>query len=254
MRPSGRTIPLSLPRRWIGDLAAFSRNVPTVAGEKILRVKALAGARRRVPMPPSWGSLVTKAFGIVSARIPELRRSYLSFPFPRLYEHPVSVAAIVVNRDFHGEPAVFLGLMQAPESLSLREIESRLRQFRESPFEQIGCYRRLIRTTRLPRPVRRLLWWYGLCVAGKERSCTFGTFAVNSLPSKRGRLTHFLNPITSMLYYGSSGTADELSVQMPFDHRVIDGITSIRALSELQRVLNGEMVEEVAGAWSNPGS
>jgi hypothetical protein len=254
MKPAGRTIPLSLPRRWVGDLAAFSQNVPTVAGEKILRVKALAAARRGVPRPPSWGSLVTKAFGIVSARTPELRRSYLSFPFPRLYEHPSSVAAIVANREFHGEPAVFLGLMQVPESLSLREIEARLRQLRESPFDQIGSYRRLIRTTRLPRPVRRLLWWYGLCVAGKEKSRTFGTFAVNSLPSKSVRLTHFLNPITSMLYYGSSGTAGELAMQMAFDHRVFDGVTAVRALSELQGVLNGEMVAEVAGAWGNPGA
>ena len=244
----GRTIPLSLPRRWVGDLLAFSQRVPTVAGEKILRLRPLMEARRSANYRPSWCALVTKSFGIVSSRIPELRRSYLGFPYPRLYEHAVSVAAIAVNREFQGEPAVFMGLMQAPENRSLREIDAHLVELTKGPHGEIGCYRRLIRTTRLPRPIRRLLWWYGLCVDGKQKSCIFGTFSVNSTASMRFQVRQFVTPITSTLYYSSVGANGDMPVQMAIDHRVFDGVTVGRAFAELEKVLTKDMVAEISGA------
>jgi hypothetical protein len=244
-KPAGRTIPLSLPRRWIGDLVAFSRRVPTVAVERTLHVPDLVKARRNAAQPPGWCPLVTRAFGLVSARQPELRRSYLEFPFPRLYEHPFSVASLVINREFQGEPAVFPGLMQAPETLSLREIEARLKHFTTGPMEEIGCYRRLIRTTKLPRPLRRFLWWYGLCTTGKQKSALFGTFSVNSVASMRMEVSQFLTPITTSLYFDLPG-AGKLKVHLAVDHRVFDGIIMSRALGQLERVLNTEMAEEVA--------
>jgi len=244
-KPSGRTIPLSLPRRWIGDLVAFSQKVPTVAVERTLRVKALTDARGSVSNPPGWCAIFTKSFGIVSARFPELRRSYLNFPFARLYEHPQSVAALVVGRDFQGEDAVFLGLMQAPETLSLPEIQRRVRQLKESPIKEMGSYRRLIRTTKFPWPIRRMLWWYGLCVSGKQKSTNFGTYSVNSVRTMGIRMIQFLVPITSTLYYSSPGADGELNIQMAFDHRVFDALTAGRALAELEKVLNNEMVAEI---------
>jgi len=244
-KPSGRTIPLSLPRRWVGDFVAFSQNIPTVAVGKTLKVKALFDARLKCSNPPAWCSLITKSFGIASARLPELRRTYLTFPGPHLYEHPESVAAIVVSREYLGEPAVFMGLMQAPEELALAEIQTRLRKLKEGPFAEIGSYRRLIRTTRLPRPLRRLLWWYGLCALGKQKSTNFGTFSVSSVRSSGITVLQFLSPITTALYYDSPDPAGELKVQMAFDHRVFDGETAGRALDKLEKVLNNEMVAEI---------
>lgn len=245
-KPSGRTLPLSLPRRWIGDLVAFSRRVPTVAFERTLRVPDLIEARRNAADPPGWCPLVTRAFGLVSSRQPELRRSYLEFPFPRLYEHPFSVAAIAINREFQGEPAVFPGLMQAPENLSLREIEARVKQFTSGPIEELGCYRRLIRTTKLPRPLRRLLWWYGLCTTGKQKSAIFGTFSVNSVASLRMEVTQYLTPITTAIYYDLPRSG-KLKVRLAIDHRVFDGAIMSRALGQFEKVLNTEMAAEVAG-------
>jgi len=247
-KPSGRTIPLSLPRRWVGDLVAFSQKVPAVAVERTLRVTALTYARGRVSNPPGWCAIFTKSFGIVSARIPELRRSYLNFPSARLYEHPQSVAAIVVGRDLHDEDAVFLGLMQAPENLSLPEIQGRVRQLKESPIEEIGSYRRIIRTTKLPWPMRRFLWWYGLCVSGKQKSINFGTYSVNSVRTMGIRVIQFISPGTTAIYYDSPDPSGALNVQMAFDHRVFDGTTAGRALAELEKVLNNEIVAEITGS------
>jgi len=244
-KPSGHTIPLSLPRRWIGDLAAFSRNVPIVAVEKSLNVKALVEARRPMTEAPGWCALITRAFGLVSARQPELRRTYLTFPSPRLYEHPQSVAAIVVGRDFSGEAAVFLGLIQGPENIPLPGLQARVRQLRDAPVTEIGSYRRLIRTTKFPRPMRRLLWWYGLCASGKQKSNIFGTFSVNSVRTMGIRVIQFISPGTTAIYYDSPDPSGALNVQMAFDHRVFDGTTAGRALAELENVLNGEMVREI---------
>ena len=41
--------------------------------------------------------MFARAFALVAARRPELRRSYLKFPWPHLYEHPVSVAGIITE-------------------------------------------------------------------------------------------------------------------------------------------------------------
>jgi hypothetical protein len=244
-KASGRTLPLSLPRRWVGDLVAFAQKVPTVMAERTLNVNALAAARLQVANPPSWCALITKAFGLVSARMPEFRLSFLGFPYPRLYEHPCSVAAIAINRRYGDESAVFLGLMQAPETLPLQEVNRRVRHFVESPVEEIGCYRRLIRTAKLPLPLRRILWWYGLNGRGKIRSKTFGTFCVNSVGSFDLRITQCLTPITTMIYYRSPGPRGELAIQAAFDHRVFDAIIIHLGLTELEKFLNNEMVVEV---------
>lgn len=249
MNPArGRTIPLSLPRRWVGDLVAFGQRVPTVAGERTIRLGPLVEARRLADYRPSWCALITKSFGIASSRLPELRRSHLEFPYARLYEHPTSVAAIAINRQFEGEPAVFPGLMQAPEIRTLREIDAHIVQLSKAPIHEVGCYRRLIRVTRLPLPVRRFLWWYGLCADGLLKSRIFGTFSVNTTASMRFKVRQFLTPITSALYYSAVNKEGEIIIQLAFDHRVFDGSTAGRAYRELEKILNTEMVAELSNS------
>ena len=54
---------------------------------------------------PSWCAIFTKAYAVVAARYPELRRAYLKFPFPRLYEHlnPMPYAKAVEMEVFLAE-------------------------------------------------------------------------------------------------------------------------------------------------------
>ncbi len=229
------------------DILAFSQEVPTVAVERILNIQTLATARKRLASPPRWCALIMKSFGLASQRIPELRRSYLGFPSSRLYEHPTSIASLVIQRDFFGEPAILPGLIQAPESLSLSELESKIQQLNSLPFHEIGCYRRLIRTTKLPRPLRRLLWWYGLSVSGRIKSKTFGTFSCNSVAKMQIQMRQFVSPITSSIYYDPRTTLGEITVQLAIDHRVFEAEVAGRALGELESLLNLEMVGEVLG-------
>lgn len=240
----GRCLPLSLPRRWMADTLHFSNSVPIVAAERTFRIQALVDARREAPQPPSWNALVIKAIGIVSVRLPALRLAYMPYPWPRLYEAPYSVASVVFDRAFSGEPATFMAPLSKPENRTLADIQSTVEAWKLDPIENHGPLRRLVRTARPPLPLRRLIWSIGLYGSGIERARHFGTFGVNSIAGLRGRMLMFKIPITSAFYYGavSKGT---LPIQMAFDHRVFDGVTAGRVGGLLEDVFNNELVDEV---------
>lgn len=251
-KPRGRSLPLSLPRRWMGDALAFADRVPIVAAERTIRVQSLAAARRRAAAPPSWNALVIKAVAIVSQRVPELRRAYLPYPWPRLYEAPHSVATVVFDRDFAGEPATFMCPLSAPEDLTLDHIHATVQAWKTDPIEAHSALRRIVRCARPPRPVRRMIWAAGLYWSGIERARHFGTFGVNSIAGLRGRMLMFKVPITSAFYYGAvaGGT---LPVQIAFDHRVFDGVVAGRVGGLLEEVLNDVLPAEVLRGTAGHG-
>src|SRR5438105_801993 len=124
-QPPGRNLRLSLPRRFICDLLHFARRVPTVPVERHMNLAAVARGRAAAAPRPSWAAVFTKAYAFVCAARPELRRSYLSFPTPHLYEHPTAVASVAVERRFGDEDAVFFGHVTGAEGHSLTELDRR---------------------------------------------------------------------------------------------------------------------------------
>src|SRR5689334_11247055 len=104
---TGFYLPLSRPRRLICDFLHFANQVPSVPVERRMNLASLVAAREVATPKPSWCSIFTKAWGFTCAAHPALRRSYLGFPWPRLYQHPSSVATIAVERPYGDEDAVF---------------------------------------------------------------------------------------------------------------------------------------------------
>src|SRR5689334_15027724 len=86
-------------RRLVADMMQFAAAVPCATVERLMDLSALAAVRRAGTPPPSWTALFVKAYALVAARTPALRTSYLKFPWPRLYEHPFSVATVSVERE-----------------------------------------------------------------------------------------------------------------------------------------------------------
>jgi hypothetical protein len=241
----GRSIPLSLPRRWIGDMLHFAMKVPLVAAERTLRIRTLVEARRATPFAPSWYATMFKAFAMVSERIPELRRAYMPFPWPHFYEHPFSVGSVVITREYEGEPATFLCPVLHPERLPLTKLHDKLQSLQNDPVEKHGSMRRLIRTSKLPRPIRRLFWATGLYLSGSLRAGNFGTFSINTNAKGRGiRTLQFVTPLTSVFYFGLPSNEGSMDTQLAFDHRVFDGATAYRIGSELESVLNRDLAAE----------
>jgi hypothetical protein len=242
----GRRLGLSVPRRVMCDLLAFARAIPTVPVQRPMNVASVAAARARLaPDAPGWCALFTKAYALTALHFPELRRAYLSFPRPTLYEHPFSIASIAVERVYQGENAVFWGHLRRPERVPLRDLQARLRAFKEEPIESFEMFRRVLRVGRWPRPLRRLAWWLGLNLSGRKRAAYLGTFGVSVYSGLGAESLHPISPLTTTMNYGTVGADGGVTVRVVYDHRVLDGATVARALAHLETVLNQEIVAEL---------
>lgn len=241
----GRNLPLSPPRRLVGDLLHFACKVPSIPVQRRINVASLREARERAAGRPSWCAIFLKGYALVAARMPELRRAYLGWPWPHLYEHPSNIASVAIARDYQGESAVFFAHFQSPERQSLGELEAHLRQFKEAPVWSIGLYRRALRVSRLPRPLRRLLWWVGLNSSGPKRAKRMGTMGLSAYSGLGAESLHPLSPLTTTLNYGVIGADGAVDVRIVYDHRVLDGVTVAGALAALDEVLSGDILAEL---------
>jgi hypothetical protein len=247
-QPKGHILSLSPPRRFICDLVHFARKVPSVPVERRMHLSAVAAARRAAAPRPSWCAVFTKAYAAVAAERPELRRAYLSFPRPRLYEHPVNVASVAVERRVGDEDAVLFATIRNPESRPLAELDHQLRQLKEMPVEDVSSFRRALNLSRLPRPLRRLAWRVGLYAWGRKRAHYMGTFGVSVYSGLGAASLHPLSPLTTTLNYGVVDEDGTVDVRLVYDHRVFDGATVARALARLEEVLTTSILTELQSA------
>lgn len=244
-KSQGRWLRLSTPRRLICDLMHFARKVPTVPVERRMQLAAVAAARRRAAPRPSWCAIFTKALAFVAAARPELRRAYMSFPWAHLYEHPQSVASVAFERQLDDTDAVLFAPLRGPESRGLHEIDTWLKRCKEMPVEKVPAFRRGLAISRLPLPLRRFVWWFGLNVWGRKRAHYMGTFGVSVYGGLGAASLHPLSPLTTVLNYGVIDANGGVDVRLVYDHRVLDGATVARALEDMERVLNGEILAEL---------
>ena len=240
----GRAVRLSLPRRTVVDLLHFAAAVPSVPVQKRMRLKAVVNARAACRNRPRWTAIFAKAYALVAREFPNLRRAYVKFPWPMLYEYPTSNANIVIERDYEGEPGVFSILIKDPTTRSLPELGRIIEHASTAPINDIKDFRRALRISVLPRPLRRLLWWAGLNW-GRQRSNFFGTFALSVYSALDAESLHPLTPLTTVLNYGVIDSDGDVNVRIIYDHRVMNGATVARALARLEEVLNTVVAEEL---------
>lgn len=236
----GRSLPLSLPRRFATDLLHFARQAPAVTVERRLRLAPVIAVRQVVEPALDWAVLFLKAYAIVAARQPVLRRAYLDFPRPRLYEHPVSIASVAVERVCGDEEMVFPLRIPMPETRTLLELDAALQRGREASLETVSNFRRLLRLSRLPRPLRRLIWYLAVKVSGARRATFLGTFALS--PSGEAALA---TPLSTGLNWSAVEPDGTLSLRLTFDARVLDAPTAGKMLAETEEVLLGEVLNEL---------
>jgi hypothetical protein len=252
--PYGRRLGLSLPRRWVGDFLHFAQKVPTIPVQRRMNIAPLMAARQQAVPRPSWCSIFTKAYAMVAAKHPELRRTYLHFLRPCLYEHPVSVASIAVERQVGDERAVLFTQVRAPEEHTPEQLDSYLQDCKELPLERIGTFKRALRVSRYPRPIRRLMWWLALNFCGYYRARNVGTFGVSVYSGLGAESLHPLSLMTTTLNYGVIAEDGTVDVRIIYDHRVLDGATVARALGELECVLNTQIARTFGGGARQAGT
>jgi len=244
--PKGHYLPLVGPRRFIGDLVHFARQIPSAPVSRSFRVGDLFGPRTMHSARPSWACLFMKAYALVGAEHAPLRRQLLEFPWPRLYEHPWMNCALAVERMYQGEEGVFVGIFRAPEQQSLTQLQQAVTWYKTETLEKIGFYRMTLRFMRAPTPIRRLLWWGTLNISGFKRCKRFGTFGLSSYGSLGAEQIHPISPLTTTLTYGPIDPATGgVTVKLIYDHRVLDGAYVARRLRDIEEVLNGVILDEL---------
>ena len=202
----GVRVRLSPARKMVVELLRHARKVPSLPLKRRLDVARLAAARAACPARPSWVGLFLKAYGLVAQGRPELRRAYIPFPWPHLYEHPVSECTVLVEREWDGEKGVLAAKIRNCEAQPLRLIDEFLRR---------------VATAR------------------------FGTFMVSTLGNHGVEQGHPLTPLTTYLSFGPIGPAGDVTAMIVYDHRVMDGRSVALALTELEAALNGPILAEV---------
>ena len=241
----GRYLPLSLPRRMVCDWLRYSQAVPLANGERRADLRPLKEAVGACRPRPNLLALFFKAYAMVAANRPILRRTYVPYPRPRLYEHPENVGSVVISRKVDGEDALFYLPITAPERLPIVEIERRWTEARHLPLHQIPAFRRQLRMARMPWPIRPLLLGLGMNCFGRHRVRFLGTYGMSVLASMGAATLTTLVPWTTMLHFTPWEDDGWLTIRIALDHRVLDGVEAALVGREIQEVLNGPIADEV---------
>ena len=235
---------ITLPRRLVADLMHASMRVPFVSLARPLNVRSLLEARAQVTQRPGWAAIFVKAFALVAKEEPILRTLYVKWPAPAFYELPRSVAMVAIARFEDGQDCVLPQKVPAPDELPLSEVDALIRHAKEAPINEVPAFRKMLRTTRLPLPLRRLFWAIGLNF-GRQRANYFGSFGVTSVAAYGAGQLHALSPGPFILSYGVEKPDHTIDVVLRWDHRITDAALMAKMLNRLEQVLNSEISAEL---------
>ena len=157
-----------------------SIRIPFVSLSRPLDLRQLLEARALAAQPPGWAAIFVKAFALVAKEQPVLRTLYVKWPWPGFYELPRSIAMVAIARVEDGQDCVLPQKVTAADELPLTEIDVQIRHAKDAPIGEVPAFRKILRVTSLPLPLRRLMWLIGLNF-GRQRANWFGSFGVTSV-------------------------------------------------------------------------
>ena len=221
-----------------------SIRVPFVSLTRPLNVRSLLEARGQAADRPGWAAIFVKAFALVAKEEPVLRTLYVKWPLPAFYELPRSVAMVAIARVEDGQDCVLPQKVTAPDEMPLSAVDALIRHAKEAPIDEVPAFRKILRTTRLPLPLRRLFWAIGLNF-GRQRANYFGSFGVTSVAAYGAGELHAMSPGPFVLSYGVVQPDQSIDVVLRWDHRITDAALVARTLNRLEQVLNTEISAEL---------
>ena len=235
-----------MPRRLVADLMHASRRVPFVSLQRPLNLGPLLEARALAAQPPGWAAIFAKGFALLARDEPILRTLYVKWPWPSFYELPRSVAMVAIARVEDGEDCVLPQKVADPAALPLTEVDAQIRHAKRAPLDEVPAFKKMLLATRLPLPLRRLIWLVGLNF-GRQRANYFGSFGVTSVAAYGGGDLHALSPGPFVLSYGVVKPDQTIDVVIRWDHRITDAAMIAKTLTRLEQVLNTEIAAELRG-------
>jgi hypothetical protein len=235
---------ISLPRRLIIDLMLASRSVPFVSLARTLNIRPLLEARALAVRPPGFAAIFVKAFALVAREEPILRTLYAKWPRPCFYELPRNIAMVAIARVENGEHCVLPQRVSHPDELSLDAIDGLIREAKQAPIADVPAFRKMMLTTRLPWPLRRLTWLIGLNF-GRQRANYFGNFSVTGVAAYGGGELHAVSPGPYIVSFDVAKPDGGIGIVIRWDHRVTDAALIAKTFTRLEQVLNTEIAAEL---------
>ena len=203
----------------------------------------LISVRSTLRNPPTWTAIFVKAFAIVAAEIPELRRVYMRLPWPHLYEYTDSTVVVAQERKIMGDTGVLPLRFHKPNAIPLAQLSEMIRRAADAPLERTSFHRKLIAIARLPLLIRRVIW--GVCLNIPRLRREIGTYGISSVARWHSELGTSRTALPCLLSYAPADGHGNVKVRLSFDHRIFDGALAGRGLSRLDEVLNSLILEEL---------
>jgi hypothetical protein len=235
---------ISMPRRLVADLMHASMRVPFVSLRRTLDIRPLIEARAVSAQRPGWAAIFAKAFCLVARDEPVLRTLYVKWPWPHFYELPRSVGMVAIARREDGEDCVLPQKVTAADELPLADVDALIRHAKTAAINDVPAFRKILRATRLPLPLRRLIWFTGFNIP-RQRANYFGSFGITSVAAYGAGELHALSPGPFIVSYGTVERDQTIDVVIRWDHRVTDAALIAKALTRLEQVLNKTIAAEL---------
>lgn len=237
---------MSNGRRLVSDVVELANQMPLAAFTGDFDAGLVAKFRRLTRPKVSWNVLYMKAYAAVSQRNPELRRSFVAFPFRHFYEHDRVVCLMTIAREYRGEERLFFARFNRPDEKSLADLQRRYDYYRQAPIEDVKQFRHQIMFASMPKPVRRLGWWVMNSLWPQKRASHMGTFGISFSGYKGLYGTKHLGTNSTVLGVDPLPRKGVSRILLTFDHRVLDGTPVTRMMQELQHILTTAIRVELA--------
>jgi len=216
--------------------------------ERNMALAEVAAARNAATPRVSWSVVWLKAYAAVCVRMPALRTVYQRWPWPHFMESDEVAATLIVNRQDGEHERLCWAMFRAPHEQSLPTLQQELNKFQQEPIAQI--YRKQVTFSKMPRPLRRLLWWWQLNFSGKKRTRRFGTFTQSTLAGQGANNGFHQTLLTTSLCFAPLDEHGATRATLICDHRVIDGAVAAEALRLVEEELRGPILAELRGLKS----
>lgn len=238
-----KTATIGSERSLILDVIRLSRDVPSFPVERWFDVAEVAEARDASPLRVSWVTLFAKAYSLACRDVAEMRRFYISFPWPRFFQSSKCVVSVAINRVVDDRNRLFFGRLRWPERKTLLQIQDELDGYIDGDITEV--FRKQLLNSYIPRPLRRVGWWCRNNLQPGQRARRTGTGSISVL-SGVGVMNR-LHPcmLPSSLSYGPLENDGRMWVTLQCDHRVIDGTAAARAINLMHDYLRGEVLSEL---------
>lgn len=230
-------------RRLTCDVLHFHRQVPLCPHHRMYLLGPLEGIRKACPFRISWPVLFLKAYALLAKQTPVFRQTWMSFPWPTIYQHDTSVGMLAIQREYQGEPWLFWGRFPSPENTPLPQLQQQLDRYQQQPVEQV--FKRFLQLSAIPNPLRRFIWWCHMQLHGPTRSRRVGTFFLSTLASRGVEIDCPPSFQTGVLSYGPIDPEGHSRVTLAYDHRLMDGLLVADSLLRMEQILHGVLAEEL---------